>query len=330
MLSAETNNGHDLRSLLPRFAHASESLRTSTDTALEHVMGWLIAQNDARWGVISRLPSRKRSDPTKFDLAAVAQELERELSTYRKEKRGDILAPFAGFFDKETGVLLEAFELRARGHVGEGEERLFAPGSLLTVLAASDNFVIFAEAVLALTRKVSTLQHKRTRSRLWLPTSLRSIGKLLQGGKRSSTALDDQDNPDEVEAVPEAVADDDESERTLAPESSAEKGEKDNEKGAEKRESERKGRRGKKGAETPHSIVMSRNPDALPPKNAWQRITFAIWRTLHFFISPEAIFGFKYVAASIVIWLPQVFPATAWLCYSESTLHHPAHRDFGR
>lgn len=253
-------------------------------------MGWLVAQNDARWGALSRWASRKHSLPAAFDLGVVAQELERELVAYRREKRSGILAPFEPFFDKQTGALLPP----------ERRQGTFAPGSLLTVLAASDNLVTYVEAVLALVREVAALQQQRTRSRLWLPTTFHSVGKLLQGGKRTTAAFDEHDDPDQIETIAEVGTDD---ERAAAPGITAEMGERLQNK--------------RERASAPLKPAP-RSADALPPKNAWQRCTLAISRVLHFFISPEAIFAFKYVGASIVIWLPQVFPASAWFCYSHS------------
>ena len=112
--------------------------------------------------------------------------------------------------DPETGVLLSQTERRKRGGYS-ARERLFAPGSLFTVLSAADTLVLYSQSVLKFTRRLLNLAQQRRRSKLWFPTGLRKIGHLLAGHHRGTTSGVDfaagGEDPDRVDEEP--VDDDD-------------------------------------------------------------------------------------------------------------------------
>ncbi|GAA5844609.1 hypothetical protein JCM11251_002242 [Rhodosporidiobolus azoricus] len=294
-ISAEKNNQHDLGSLLPLFETASSDLRHACDTALEGVMEWLISRNNSRW-----LSSRGHAEEISGRQKQQVRQLEAALEAYRSEGRKALVAPFRDLFDLKSGELLPP----------QSRSSIFSPGSLFTVLAASDNFVVYAEAVLALAKKAEDLDGRRQVNKVWWPTGLRKIGKLMTGGKGTDKALSDGENPDRIDEIGGAEDSDDEDE------------------GADKKQKKAQRKKGKKekgNGEEEEALLdkvdeRGRNPDARPPKNAFQRFTFGLYRFFHFFTTPEAVFALKYSLFSICIWLPQIFSSTAYLMYSEKSL----------
>ncbi|BGP43100.1 hypothetical protein JCM10449v2_007124 [Rhodotorula kratochvilovae] len=288
---AERVNKHDLESLLPIFASASHDLRETGDATLSSTMDWLLAQNDSRWRWLSRDKPQEAERLTA--LQAQVARLEAELKIYRAERRDAIVEPFRDFFDAETG--------RLRPFTERGHDRLFAPGSLFTVLAASDNLITYSLAVLAFAKQLAALAEKRRENNLWFPTGVRKIGKLIVGGKSTTTALPDGENPDRIEPIGDEE-DEDEEHPIL------------------------KGKKGGKKAKrekTRFETVMETSivdPEARPPKNALQRTSLGFYHFLRWWISPDTIFALKYVAGSIAIWLFQVFRRTAYLSYSQKAL----------
>lgn len=200
--AAECANQHDLGSLLPLFDTASADLRYATDAALEDTMTWLIQQNKSRW-------SRSKEAVDEIALAASVAQLETAVEEYRSDGRKALTEPFRTFFDPKTGEL-KAHHPRHVAHGGsvEKDAPVFSPGSLFTLLSASDNLVLYSQAVLGLVKKVEGLQMKRTTNRLWFPTGLRKLGRLLSGG-RPDKGLADGENPDKIEVVEEEGDDDD-------------------------------------------------------------------------------------------------------------------------
>ncbi|GAA6023484.1 hypothetical protein JCM10207_006212 [Rhodosporidiobolus poonsookiae] len=302
---AEHTNKHDLASLLPLLDSTTSDLRSAADAALEGAMGWLIVQNEARWSGV--LPRRMRRDPALIEQEEHEQHerveaLEAAIKAYRAEGRHALVEPFRAFFDHRTGELLPSSHGR------------FGPGSIFAVLAASDNLVVFCEAVLGFAKKVDGLSSRRTIKKLWWPTGLRKIGKLVKGGK-ADKAVADGANPDKVEEVGAAEDEDSDGEQTVV---GSEAG---GEKAGKKEKKGKKDKKEKKAKEEEKSDDdAGLDPDARPPKNAFQRFTLALYRFGHFLITPEGLFALKYATGSILIWLFQVFPTTSWLSYTEKSL----------
>ncbi|GAA5916520.1 hypothetical protein JCM6882_003571 [Rhodosporidiobolus microsporus] len=302
MTTAERTNQHDLGSLLPLLERASSDLRGASDSALEGVMDWLISRNNSRWG-FSRASSRAAAEQDESSARQKEQVafLEAAIAAYRTDGRRAVVAPFRDFFDPATGELVPPHE--------RSKDATFSPGSLFTLLAASDNLVVFAEAVLALAKRVAELDEKRRVNRVWWPTGLRKIGKLVTGGGQTrDKAVGDGENPDRIEVV---GAEEEESE------------EEEEEGGKKKRARKTKKGKGKKEEEEgllEKDDEQGFNPDARPPKNAFQRFTFGLYRFLHFFTTPDAVFALKYSFFSLCIWLPQIFSSTALIMYEEKSL----------
>ncbi|GAA5900035.1 uncharacterized protein JCM6883_006070 [Sporobolomyces salmoneus] len=284
---AEVQNKHTLPDLLPIFESASSPLRTASDEVLLSAMDWLTQCNSTRW---LRQPKVEVVEQEAAHYGSLVETLEHELQIYRTERREELVAPFADFFDSKTGKLLPEV---ARSFS-------FSPNTLFTLLAASDNLLTYIEAVLAFARQISYLQDHRRRNKIWFPTGLRKIGNLLKGEKGSS-AVGDGQNPDELEDV----ADDD----TASSSETAVEGE-----GDKKRD---------EAAKKAVAEAMSENrrdPDARPP-HSYQKLTIGFHKFGKWLGTPETIFAIRFALVSVALWLPQIFRTTAQLsCYSLPTL----------
>ncbi|GAA5970998.1 hypothetical protein JCM8115_004766 [Rhodotorula mucilaginosa] len=298
----ERQQGHDSATLLALLNDASTEVRHADDAALAALSQWLIAQNDARWAWIFSSKARHAEELSLAELDEKVQHLESALLSYRQEHRLRLLEPFREFFDPETGRALPLAERRRRAGP-DAPIRLFAPESLITVLAASDDVTTYSESVLDLARKFLDLGHRRRKSRLWLPTGLRRIGHLLtRRGHHASGAdlINGSENPDAVE---EPEADD------VSPQEAAGNG-------AAPAKSQSEGRNGRNAFD---ELMKTPNysPDARPPRNVLQRFGRYGYGFIRWWATPDVIFALKYAAATLVIWLPQVFKSTAWLAYTE-------------
>ncbi|GAA5938678.1 hypothetical protein JCM1841_000639 [Sporobolomyces salmonicolor] len=275
LADAEEHHKHDLPSLLPIFESASSDLRQACDDALVGAMSWLTTQNQRRW---RRQLSVEAADEAYAAQHARVEALCTQLNLYRTVNRQALVRPFADFFDPATGKLL----FRAADSIA------FSPSTLLTLLAASDNLVCYAEALLAFIRQVNELEGKRRRNKIWAPTGLRKVGNLLKGGKSNNTFAGDGENPDKLEQLSEEDDREKESDEMKA----VEEVETDN----------------------------PRDPDAREPKNGYQRATNKIYRLGQWLRTPETIFAFKYAFVSVALWLPQIFSTSAYFAYKEKFL----------
>ncbi|BGP35025.1 hypothetical protein JCM10296v2_006855 [Rhodotorula toruloides] len=298
--NAERENQHDLAALLPIFADASQEMRAANDAALLSAMEWLTTQNEGRWSWIWRQGAPQREEEERLaQLEKQVLHLEDALREYRWKRREAIVEPFRDFFDPATGLLRP---IGQRGDSTNGGGRLFAPGSLFAVLSASDNLVVYSQAVVAFTRDIRGLAQQRRRNKLWFPTGLRRIGNLVRGRGPITNVVPDGDNPDDLQD--HADSEDDSDDSTLAS------------------VKEKKAEKAKKGDADffNDAAPRCRDPDARAPRNAVQRGSLLVYRFFHWWTSPNAVFALKYTAASIVCWLPQVFKTTAWLSYSQKVL----------
>lgn len=320
----ERQQGHDSATLLALLNDASTDVRHADDATLAALSRWLIAQNDARWAWIFSRQARHAEEKSLAELDVKVQHLESSLLAYRQEQRLRLLEPFREFFDPETGRALPLAERRRRADP-DAPVRLFAPESLITVLAASDDVTTYSESVLDLARKFLDLGHRRRKSRLWLPTGLRRIGHLLtRRGHHASGAdlINGGEDPDAVED-PEA--------EEVSPQVATGDG-------AAPAKSKSEGRNGRNAFDelmkTPSGFSWPRrvlafistyalslnadySPDARPPRNILQRFGRYGYGFIRWWATPDVIFALKYAAATLVIWLPQVFKSTAWLAYTE-------------
>ncbi|GAA6009109.1 hypothetical protein JCM11491_005752 [Sporobolomyces phaffii] len=284
--SAEVENKHTLPDLLPIFDSASSSLRNACDGALLSAMDWLMECNNSRW---FKQPKAQDAEAEAASYRARVETLESELRIYRSEKRQELIAPFAEFFDPKTGALLPEV---ARSFS-------FSPNTLLTLLAASDNLLCYSEAVLAFSRQISYLQEHRQRNKLWFPTGLRKIGHLIKGGK-GNAAAGDGENPDQLEDV----ADDE----TDATSTSTAVDKTDKERDAAAREAVEEG-----------MAEDRRDPDARPPRS-YQKVTIGIHNFGKWLGTPETIFAIRFAFVSVALWLPQIFESSAQISYEQKLL----------
>lgn len=129
--------------------------------------------------------------------------------------------------------------------------------------------------------------------KVWFPSGARKLGNLLKGGKGVGRAAGDGQNPDRIDSVGDDEEDD------------AEQGG-----GGKEREACWLGSHAE-----PMLLGAGRDPDASLPRNGRQRFTLKLYRFGAWFSTAEAVFALKYAALTILLWLPQVIPASA-LCVS--------------
>ncbi|KAK4702249.1 hypothetical protein P7C70_g3975, partial [Phenoliferia sp. Uapishka_3] len=271
-LEAEAKHSHNLGSLLPILESTSSALRTACDDALLSAMTWLTNTNSTRW--------MGRPTPNAVEEAYQAQHtrialLESLLAEFRTDGRAQLCGRFRDRFD-ENGELTRT----------SNETSLpFSPASLFMCLAASSNFIWYAEALLAFVKHLHELEDKRRVNKVWFPTGVRKIGHLLRGGRPFGEAANG--NPEKIEQV---GSDED----TL---------------------------HGEEVDEIKDALgSAARDPDAKPPKNVRQRISTKLYAFGNWLHTPEAIFALRYSTISVLLWLPQIFPRSAYFTYTEKGL----------
>ncbi|KAM0749035.1 hypothetical protein T439DRAFT_327526 [Meredithblackwellia eburnea MCA 4105] len=283
---AETTHSHGLANLLPILQRTSSPLRTACDEALLATMEWLTDTNSNRW--------IGHPNPEAVEAAFQAQaqrivKLEEALINFRTSGRSELCAPFKDFFDAITGELIE--DPSRSEHT---PARLsFSPASLFLCFAASSNLIWYAEALIKFEKHIHDLEGKRRVNKLWFPTGMRKIGKILKGGRSAGVAAGESPNgnPDEVESV---GATDDHDEEV-------------------KKVEEQKDVKDALGE-------AQRDPDAKPPKNGLQKLSIKLYAFLKWFSTPEAIFALRYATISVLLWLIAVFPNTAYFAYVNKAL----------
>ncbi|BGP57915.1 hypothetical protein JCM8202v2_005569 [Rhodotorula sphaerocarpa] len=323
MHAAEVRNNHDLGTLLALFEDVSRELRSANDGTLAGAMDWLIAQNTARWAWVWSKKARHAEESRLAELAGAVQRLEATVERFRHEHRLRLLEPFREFFDAETGRLLSQEERRKQAG-DNGQHKLFAPGSLLTILSAADTLVVYSESVLAFARPLSDIAQSRRRSKIWFPTGLRKIGHLLAGHHRGSgsgpAVVPNGEDPEHVDSQ-EDEGDASSEEATLSSARERDGGPKGVPRKAKESKKKKKKKKGKK--QNPFDALMQspgRDPDVKPPRNGLQRIGVVGHAFLAWWTTPDVIFAVKYTAATVVLWLPQIFSTTAFLMYSEKLI----------
>ncbi|KAK4052703.1 hypothetical protein OIV83_001990 [Microbotryomycetes sp. JL201] len=277
MQSAEDTHRHTLQDLLPVLDSSSQPMRQAIDTALSGAMAWLTDTNDARW--IGKKPSHEETESryrAQKDRVAVAAA---ELATYCEHKRKQVCEPFSRFFDSDGSLSF---------HKGT-----LSPDSLLTVLSATDSLVQYGTAMCELLDVLLAIEDSRRVNKVWWPTGLRKIGNLLRGGKSRGGLPTDGQNPDELTLV-------------------------DTDSEAERPQDEKTAN---EQAETEEDWVFAqrnheaRDPEARPPKNAGQKLAIRVHNVSVWIHKPETVFAIKYVVVSMLLWVPQIVPSSAFFTY---------------
>ncbi|KAI5476687.1 hypothetical protein MNV49_007401 [Pseudohyphozyma bogoriensis] len=248
------------------------------------------AGDDALLGAMTWLAETNKARWHKVDAKKVEEDyqvqkkridvLETALEEYRATGRQKLYEPFKDRFD-EKGELLP---------VENGEQLNFSPSSLFLCFTASHQLVKYAEGLLSFLRTLSELEHKRRVNKVWWSTGLRKVGHLVRGKKGAGVTPGEAINPSEVEVVGDGEEAD---AKTLVDEEQKEQ----------------------KEVESP---LM--DPDAKPPKNGVQRLTLKLHNFGLWLRTAETIYALKFATISVLLWLPQVFPQSAYFCYSEKGL----------
>lgn len=311
----EATHQHALEHILPLLERASEPLRDAIDEALLGSMEYLLRTNDARWGRSSSAAETEQLYHSQHDKVL---KLRTELEAFNATRRKEVLSPFKDFFDDHGHI-----------KVAKEEQLRFSPASLLVVLSATDNLILFAEGILDLTKSINELENHRRITRLWWPTGLRKIGNLLKGGKRSASGFGDGDDPDQITLVGDEDAEENDGESASHDDALRKEQDDDNIDRlfpARRSDGEKEKRLQHRRLTSKNSrqalilltlwIVTARDPDARPPKSRRQAFGVKIARFGRWLHEPDTIFAFKYAVGSVLLWIPQIVPNSAYFVRS--------------
>ncbi|KAM0786792.1 hypothetical protein ACM66B_002226 [Microbotryomycetes sp. NB124-2] len=279
MRHAEKSHRHTLQDLLPVLDSSSQELRQAIEAALSGAMEWLTRTNDGRW--LGKKPSNEEVE-SRYQMQKLRVErAAAELAIYREHKRKEVCEPFRHFFGPNGALQVD-------------KQTPMSPDSLFVVLSATDNLVQYGIAMCDLLVALLTIEDTRRVNKVWWPTGLRKIGNLLRGGKSTGGLPMDGQNPDELTLV-----DTDSSNEDLP----------QNEQQAQSK------------AEAEEDWVFAqrkheaRDPEARPPKNVAQRLAIRVHNISDWTHKPETVFAIKYTVVSMLLWVPQIVPSSAFFTY---------------
>ncbi|KZT34658.1 hypothetical protein SISSUDRAFT_1052456 [Sistotremastrum suecicum HHB10207 ss-3] len=293
-----TADSHLLRHLLRADRHAEEThlvrttdvnpivrdatmkLRAACIDAIkeaETVLKWSNSRNSTL-AITGMGPSAKKEDDEEMQATSILS-----------EKIESLRAAIAEFSGEGPGMILGPFrhilkESVTPGSVHSRVKRLPLRNLFVSVTFAS-NLLWTAGSIMDLLERIEATRKKRTHNHLWFPKGLRALGHVLNT-RNDATAkgLGETGDIPNTSVVPD-----------------------------------KKKKKDKKDKDEDSYIDFSTyqlDPDSSPPTNAIQKIGAVYHSLMDWCHTKEAIFIFKYVVASIALWLPQVFHSTAFFNYS--------------
>ncbi|KAK4057506.1 hypothetical protein OIO90_001575 [Microbotryomycetes sp. JL221] len=301
MKQAEESQRHTLADLLPILDESSRPMRTAIEEALIGAMDWLIETNNKRW--IGKKPTSDQVEQTFQEQKQRVVKAAVEHGNYRDHRRQRVCEPFRAVFGAD-GKLLPSQNRQAQ----------FSPGSLLVALNATDTLELYAASMVELLEALLELEDNRRTNKIWWPTGLRKIGNLLRGGKAQGGLPCDGHNPDELTLVD---TDTDSGDGDTVADAATTNG-------ARKDNSKLKPSKDKVREEEEWVFALrrheERDPDARPPKNAAQRMAIRVHNVSVWLHQPETVFAIKYSVVSMLLWVPQIVPSSAFFSYEYKAL----------
>ncbi|CAK5272819.1 unnamed protein product [Mycena citricolor] len=292
----EKRHGHTLQKLVPILEEASAPLRAACVESVSVMRGWLEGANVYRWRSFFLPGSAEKQEAEiarrKAVLESTIAKLQTALHEFRTVGRVKLIKPFERFFDA-SGKLKDGLD-PLRNMAGKSEHEMFALRSLYICFVFIDTLDAFAARMLRLLKKTAELDAKRPTPRIWFPTGFGKLWRKLTS--RGPSPVDDAPLS-EGTAVDMTSFD----EREIQAE--VEESELDSE-----------------HVEEEHEGPQERNPDALPPKNGFERFLVRIGNFLRYFKSPQGIFALRHAVVSLALWVPAVVPRTAWFYYENKGL----------
>jgi uncharacterized membrane protein len=256
--------------LLPILVEASQRTMNAIDACLETTSSWLDESvrrpktyNHAKW--LEQLESSRI-------------ELEDSLEAFLKQDRLKLIKPYMHLFTDSQRQL------------NEESQNLFRKTArpLFICLVFGANLTNLAQEMLKAHQAIIDLARRRDRNKIWFPTGLRKIGKIIKS-RKSASATDDI-----LRDLNKYEADDDEEEN--------EHDSKDDE------------------AENIAGRPKPLDPDALPPTRIIHHFGRFMSRCYHFFWSPSSVYGIRFAIVTFALWIPSVLPSSAYFVYTNRGL----------
>ncbi|KAJ7775586.1 hypothetical protein B0H16DRAFT_1713170 [Mycena metata] len=168
--------------VFPLLDTATRDLRFAIINALTAVRGGIANANGARW---RRNAARDAESAQKLDEAGVG--LAEAVREFKAERRLELLAPFLPLLDAAAA---------ASTKINDSEKSPLGLRSLFVSYVFVSNIISIAEAVEQLLGAVQAISEKRRRARLWAPTSLRAVWKVVSArGDRVDAAFGEDTSP---------------------------------------------------------------------------------------------------------------------------------------
>ena len=294
MKQKEAERGHRLNDLLPILDSTSERLRRACTAGLADFSGFLDYTNHHRWTRKKIYPEGETAQSGLDKRQANLNELRNALKAYRQSEHLQVLDKFKDLFDEETGDYRKDHPAL---HAIERDRPTLSMRQLFLCFVFSTNLTSYAMALADFLETGLEIEARSNKNRFQWPTAFGRIGKVALSRENDNL------NPVEL------GSDEREYQGRDADQSSTSSDEDSLEKPSSKQQ--RKQERAAKKEK-----LYRPDLDALPPRNALQRLMrklSVIWSWLS---SPEGLFALKAGLVSIALWVPSVVPSSAWFAYS--------------
>ncbi|KDN36919.1 hypothetical protein K437DRAFT_47636 [Tilletiaria anomala UBC 951] len=312
---AEAEQHVKLSTLQPLMAKAAGPTLEACGEALGAITAFIDRTNRSRWRL------RKRDDALEAQtlqrIQDAAANLARVHQAFVDEERLALFRPYEHHFKVERDGSLHLDEQSAI-EFRTGGRPLFL--CLVWVVSLSR----FSKQLVKVSDEIHELASKRQSNRLWLPSSLRSVWKVLTSKKATAggpfkffanTGLSQEDT-----AAGDGDDDDDEdlqhstASSTVALEKDAERdasGKKDI------KASKADGKGTRRRRQRHRRRAVRRDPDAMPPTNALHYLGRSITGIYNVMTSTDGIFALRVAVVTLALWVPQVVPSSAAFYYHQ-------------
>jgi hypothetical protein len=256
----------------------------ATRRPLKAVDGCL--ETTSAWLQESTLRKRSYNHQAWLDkLEGCRSELQEALSAFMNEDRLQIIKPYQHLFEGEK-------------HLSEESQKLFRSTArpLFACLVFCANLNILCNETLKSHTTIIELAKKRPKNKIWLPTGIRKIGKLIRSKK--SVTSNGLDNPPQYDEQ-QHVDDEDDDDESIGGSSTGTKVE------------------GKSDTVTAVDAGRRerRDPDALAPTNGYYHFARMIANVYHFMASPASVYGIRFAIVTFALWIPAVLPSSVDFVY---------------
>lgn len=322
MLRSEAEHNVKLQTLLGILANATRKPLDAANASIDTMSGWINA--------VARRERGYKHDEWLARLEDTRNKLQESLQTFMDKDRLALIAPYEHMFSESAmpAAARDSFRYSAR--------------TLYICFVFASNMSNFVDELLQTHNAVLDIANRRPRNRIWFPTGLRKLGKLLNSkggivsGGESGTAQLDQQSPlqDDRYAEDDTNDDDEENNGSLTDEgtenSSAgdtevgSRGENDNGrdeksgKSSSKKDRIRSADEAEKRKRKKHEY--KNDPDALPPSRAVHHVGRAMSSVYRAWWSPQGVYALRYAIVSFALWIPGVVPSSAHFAYENRSI----------